>query len=230
MRARRRPAWGKIAAVSLSGVALFALWRYTPLADFLTAERLAGWARGVRNTWWAPLVLVAAYTPAAILMFPRPILTLLSIIAFGTWLGIGCSAAGIMLAAMLSYYAGRRMGQQRVEHIAGNGLDAAKRVLRRHGVIATFALNMAPVPPFIVQGLIAGAWRVNPWHYALGSALGMTPSLFMWTVFGRQASAWLDDPGSISWAIIAAAGAVLLLFTYLVRRWFAKQQAQPARA
>lgn len=228
MPARRRPAWGKIVVVSLSGLALFALWRYTPLADFVTAERLAGWARAVRGTWWAPPVLVAAYTPAAILMFPRPVLTLVAIVAFGTSLGIAYSAAGIMLAAMLSYYAGRMMGQRRVERIAGNGLDPAKRILRRHGVIAIFALNMAPVPPFIVQGLIAGAWRVNAWHYALGSALGMLPSLLIWTVFGRQASVWLDDPSSISWGVIAAAVALFGLFTYLVRRWFAAQAANPA--
>lgn len=204
---------------------MFALWRYTPLAEYITAERLAGWARAVRGTWWAPPVLIAAYTPAAILMFPRPLLTLVSIIAFGTWLGIGYSALGIMLAAMLSYYAGRMMGQRRVERIAGNGLDPAKRVLRRHGVIAIFALNMAPVPPFIVQGLVAGAWRVNAWQYAVGSALGMAPSLFIWTVFGRQARAGLEDPSSISWLIVAAAVALLGLFTYLVRRWFTMQSS-----
>jgi phospholipase D1/2 len=225
---RRGPAWGRIVAVSISGIALFALWRYTPLADYLTAERLAGWARAVRGTWWASPVLILAYTPAAILMFPRPLLTLVAIIAFGTWLGIAYSAAGIMLAAMLSYYAGRLMGQRRVERIAGNALDSAKRVLRRHAVVATFALNMAPVPPFIVQGLIAGAWRVNAWQYAIGSALGMAPSLFIWTIFGRQASAWLEDPSSMSWGIVAAAVALLALFTLLVRRWFAKQQAQAA--
>ena len=223
MRRSRGPAWGKIAAISLSGLALFALWRYTPLADHLTAERLTRWAQATGDTWWAPLVLVGAYTPAAILMFPRPLLTLVSIIAFGTWLGILYSAAGIMLAAMLSYYAGRWMGQRRVEQLAGKGLEPAKRVLRRHGVIAIFALNMAPVPPFIVQGLIAGAWRVNAWHYAIGSALGMAPSLFIWTLFGRQARAALEDPASISWMIVAATVALLGLFTYLVRRWFAKQ-------
>ena len=227
-RRARRPQWGKIAAVSLSGVALFALWRYTPLAEYLTAERLAGWARAVGDTWWAPIVVVGAYTPASALMFPRPLLTLVSIIAFGTWLGIAYSAAGIMLAAMLSYYAGRMMGQPRVERIAGSGLDAAKRVLRRHAVVGIFALNMAPVPPFIVQGLVAGAWRVNAWQYALGSALGMAPSLFMWTVFGRQAKAWLENPSSISWGIVAAAAALLALFTYLVRRWFARQEALAA--
>jgi uncharacterized membrane protein YdjX (TVP38/TMEM64 family) len=225
---RQRPAWGKIAAISLGGVALFALWRYTPLADHLTAERLGQWARSTGDTWWASVILVVAYTPAAILMFPRPLLTLVSIIAFGPWRGIAYSAVGIMLAAMLSYYAGRMMGQKRVERIAGKGLEPAKRVLRRHAIVAIFALNMAPVPPFIVQGLIAGAWRVNAFQYAVGSALGMAPSLFIWTLFGRQARAGLEDPSTISWLIVAAAVALLGLFTYLVRRWFAKQQTEAA--
>ena len=223
MPRRQGPHWGRIAAISLGGLALFALWRYTPIADYLTGERLARWAQSTRDTWWAPLVVVGAYTPAAILMFPRPLLTLVSIIAFGTWLGIAYSAAGIMLAAMLSYYAGRWMGQKRVEQVAGKGLEPAKRTLRRHAIIAIFALNMAPVPPFIVQGLIAGAWRVNALHYAIGSALGMAPSLFIWTLFGRQARAGLEDPSSISWLIVAATVALLGLLTYLVRRWFAKQ-------
>src|SRR5437016_2813465 len=70
----QRPAWGKIVAAALVLVALAALWRYTPVSQFLTAERLVAWARVVRATRWAPLALVLAYTPAAFLMFPRPLL------------------------------------------------------------------------------------------------------------------------------------------------------------
>jgi hypothetical protein len=39
-----RPAWMKlIAALAIAG-ALAAAWRYTPLADYLTAERVGAWA------------------------------------------------------------------------------------------------------------------------------------------------------------------------------------------
>ena len=94
------------------------------------------------------------------------------------------------------------------------------KVLRRHGVLAIFALNQVPVPPFAVQGLIAGGIRVNVWHYALGSLLGLAPTLAAWTVFGNQIARALEEPSSISGWAIAAVIAVLAAITYFVRRWF----------
>ena len=44
----QRPAWGKIAAAALVLAALAAVWRFTPLAEYVTAERISGWARVVR--------------------------------------------------------------------------------------------------------------------------------------------------------------------------------------
>ena len=99
-RVARRPAWGKIAAALAIPLLLALAWKYTPLADLLTRENAVAWARAARENRWAPVAVVLAYTPAALLMFPRPFLTLLTIIAFGRWLGFAYSAAGIMLAAM----------------------------------------------------------------------------------------------------------------------------------
>jgi uncharacterized membrane protein YdjX (TVP38/TMEM64 family) len=224
-RGRQRPAWGKI-AVGLAALAgLAAAWRYTPLADYLTSERIREWARVVRHTPWAPFVIVAAYSPASFVLFPRPILTLLAVVSFGTWLGLVYAGAGIMLAALVTYYAGRYIGEKPVNRIAGDALAPATRVLREHGVAAIFALNMVPTPPFAVQGMIAGAYRVNVWHYALGSLLGMIPSLLAWTVFGRQVTHLIEDPSQISVWVIVAAIAVLAGVTWAVRRWFARMSA-----
>lgn len=224
-RQRRRPAWGKIAIALVALAGLAAAWRYTPLADYLTADRVREWARVVRHTAWAPFVIIAVYTPASLVLFPRPILTLLSIVAFGTWLGVAYAAAGIMVAALVTYYAGRHIGEKRVNRLAGDALGPATKVLREHGVAAIFALNMVPAPPFAVQGMIAGAYDVNVWHYALGSLLGMAPSLLAWTVFGRQVTNLIEDPSEISVWMIAAALVVLVALTFVVRRWFSRMSA-----
>ncbi len=160
-KSRRRPAWGKIAVGAGVLLALALAWKYTPLAELLTRENAVAWSRAARENRWAPVVVILAYTPAALLMFPRPFLTLLTVIAFGRWLGLAYSAAGIMLAAMVTYYAGRIMRRETVVRLAGDGFEKAGKVLREHGIVAIFASNM----------LIAGAavvffgfvWWVRRW-------------------------------------------------------------------
>jgi phospholipase D1/2 len=225
---RRGPNWKKLGIYMAIAVALAAAWRFTPLKEVLTSGNLREWARLVRETAWAPFALVLAYTPAALLLFPRPVLTLVAILAFGIALGMACAVAGMMVAALATYYAGRFISRDRLKRLAGEGFEPASKVLRRHGVIAMFALNQVPVPPFAVQGMLAGAARVNVWHYALGSLLGMAPGVLAWTLFGREVRATLEGSQSISWWQVAMIVVVLAVFTVLVRRWFARETTDQA--
>jgi uncharacterized membrane protein YdjX (TVP38/TMEM64 family) len=224
-RRRRRPSWAKLAAVVLAIAALAAAWRYTPLAELLTPHQIIGWSRALRQTAWAPAVFVIAFTPAAFLMFPRPLLTLFGIIAFGTWLGMSYAAAGILLAALATYYVGRVLPRQALARLAGSTLEDAAKVLRRHGVLSIFAANMVPVPPFAIQGMIAGACRIRLWDYTLGSVLGMLPGLLAASVFGDQIAWALEDPTRVSYWVIGAAVVALGAFTFLIRRWAGRQFA-----
>lgn len=227
---KRRPAWGKLAAGAAALLALGLAWKFTPLADLLTRDNAMEWARAARENRWAPIAVVLAYTPAAMLMFPRPFLTLLAIVAFGRWLGFGYSAAGIMVAAMATYFAGRMMRRRTVLRFAGEGFEDAAGVLREHGVAAVFASNQIPVPPFFLQGIIAGAIRISPWQYALGSVLGMLPGLVAAFFFAGELRAWLEDPSTINWWIVGAAAVGFLAFGWWVRRWFKRRTtvARPA--
>jgi uncharacterized membrane protein YdjX (TVP38/TMEM64 family) len=222
---RRGPDWKKLGIYAAVLVALAAAWRYTPLKDFLSAGNLRDWARAVRETPWAPYALVLSYTPASLVMFPRPILTLVAILAFGIAWGMTYSVAGTMIAALATYYAGRFVSKQRIKRLAGDGFEPASKMLRRHGVIAMFALNQVPVPPFFVQGLIAGAAKVNVWHYALGSLLGQAPGIVAWIFFGREVRATIEGTKDISWWQVALIVGAMLAFTFVVRRWFARETA-----
>jgi uncharacterized membrane protein YdjX (TVP38/TMEM64 family) len=220
---RHRPAWGKIAAAVLVLAALAALWRYTPVAEYLTVERIREWARLVRETPWAPVAVILAYTPASLVLFPRPLITLLIVVAFGPWLGIAYAVTGIMLAAMVTYYLGRALPRRKVREIGGDKAEALGKGARRHGVIAVVAFNLLPVPPFAVQNMIAGAVRIKVWEYALGSVLSLIPAIIATAVFGNQVSAALDDAAEVSWWAIGAAAIGLAIFIYFGRRWAAKQ-------
>jgi len=224
-RARRRPAWGKILIAALVIAALAAAWRYTPLSEYITAERINGWARAMRQNTWAPLAVIFAYTPAAFVMFPRPVLTLLTVIAFGPWLGFAYGMAGIITAALTTYYTGRLLPERTVQRLAGDRLDDVVKALRRHGLMAMLAVRIIPVAPFAVEGLIAGALPIKVWDYTLGTFLGMLPGVLATSVFGSQISAALEDPASINWWIVAAVVVAMIALIWFVRRWFASQGA-----
>ena len=217
------PAWGKLAAIALVIIALTLTWRHTPLATIITAERVIEWARSVGHIWWAPLIVMAAYSPAAFTMFPRPLITLFAVIAFGPWLGFFTAITGIVGAALATYYAGRVLPRRTVRHLAGAKLEEMSAVLRRRGLIAIFAVRIIPVAPFAIEGMIAGAVRIKVWHYVVGTIMGMAPGTLTTTVFGDQFATALEDPSRINYGLVAAVAVLFIVLIYFVRRWFAKE-------
>ncbi|HUP94119.1 MAG TPA: TVP38/TMEM64 family protein [Burkholderiales bacterium] len=220
---RAGPAWGKIAAIALLFAGLAAAWRYTPLSALVTAERIIEWAQGVGNVPWAPLVVMLAYTPACFVMFPRPLITLFAVIAFGPVVGFTYSIIGILGAALATYFAGRALRRDSVRRLTGDKLHEMSEVLRRRGLLAVFAMRIVPVAPFAIEGIVAGAVRIKLWHFALGTVLGMAPGTLMTSVFGDQIQTALADPSRINYWLIAGVVMLFAVLIYFVRRWFVKE-------
>jgi phospholipase D1/2 len=218
-RTGRGPAWGKIIAFLVFCIALAAAWRYTPLSELVTPAKLTEWARGVREYPWAPVIVILAYTPSAFLMFPRPLLTLLTVVAFGPWLGFAYGMVGIVLSALATYYAGRVLKKETVKRLAGRHYEGASQALRRHGLAAMTAMRIVPAAPFAVEGILAGAMRVKVWHFTVGTVLGMLPGVLAMSVFGTQITAALEDPSLINWWIV---GAVIVAFAAMI--WYFKRK------
>jgi uncharacterized membrane protein YdjX (TVP38/TMEM64 family) len=216
-----KPAWGKIALFALGVGVLTAIWRFTPLASVVTPENTIAWAKEFGSQWWAPLAIILAYTPACFVMFPRPLITLAGVIAFGPWLGFAYAIIGVTLSSVVTYYVGRRMRRDSVRRLAGPGLDRMVEVLRKHGLLAMTLLRLVPIAPFVVEGIVAGAVRLKLWHLVAGTAIGMLPGTLAATIFGDQLETALSG-GHINWWIVG--GCVMLLGggIYFVKRWFTK--------
>jgi phosphatidylserine/phosphatidylglycerophosphate/cardiolipin synthase-like enzyme/uncharacterized membrane protein YdjX (TVP38/TMEM64 family) len=221
-----RPAWPKIAAVAGVLLALTLVWRFTPLAELLTPERVTDWVRAVSGNWWAPVVLMLAYTPASYVMFPRPLLTLAAVVGFGPWLGFTYAMSGILLAAASHYLVGRWMHRDTVRRIAGERLNRMTNALRHHGLVAVTALRLVPLAPFAVEGIVGGAIRFKAWQYMAGTFLGMLPGVLAATVFADQLESGLEDPSTVNWWLVAGVVAALVTITWLVRRWFTRLEAR----
>ena len=227
--ASRGPAWGKLALIALVIAGLAAIWHYTPLADFLTRDRIIGWVQSVGDVPWAPVAVLLVYTPASFLMFPRPLITLFAVLAFGPWVGFFTAMSGIVLAALVTYYVGRALPRETVRHLAGEKIDAMSEILRRRGLLAVFAVRIVPVGPFAVIGIVAGAVGIKAWHLAAGTVLGMAPGTLTTTVFGDQLQAVFEDPSKINYWLLAGVLLLFLVVGFFVRRWFVKQHASVPR-
>lgn len=204
--------------------ACFLAWRYTPLAEVITAEHVMEWSRAMRGNPWAPLVVIAIYTPAAFLMFPRPLITLFAVLAFGPWRGCAVAMTGIIGSALATYAVGRTLPEKTLQRIAGRNLDRTTRAIRQRGLASVFAVSVAPVAPFPVVGMVAGAAKVKLWHYLLGTALGMTPGTLATTVFAKEIESALENPARINYWVVAAVILVFVALVLGVKRWMATLQ------
>jgi uncharacterized membrane protein YdjX (TVP38/TMEM64 family) len=213
------PAWGKLAAGLLAIALLAALWRFTPLAGVVTPENTIAWAKQFGSQWWAPWIVMLAYTPACFVMFPRPLITLAAVVAFGPWLGFVYALLGIVASAVVTYYVGRRLRRDTVRRLAGAGLDRMVEVLKKYGLLAMTLLRLVPLAPFAIEGIVAGAVRLKLWHLAAGTAIGMLPGTLATTVFGGQLESALSG-GSFNWWIVGGVIALLAAGSLAVKRWF----------
>lgn len=215
-----RPAWGKLAAAVIAILALTALWRYTPVASLVRPEHVIDWAHEFASAWWAPLVVIAAYTPACFVMFPRPLITLAGVIAFGPWQGFAYAVAGVVASAVVTYYLGRRMKRDTVRRLAGRKLDRMVEVLKKHGLLAMTLLRLVPIAPFAVEGIVAGAVRLKLWQLVAGTAIGMLPGTLAATIFGDQLESALTGASGMNWWVIGALAVAFVAGVIGVRRWF----------
>ena len=217
-----RPTWILPSIVLLACALLTALWKYTPLAAWADAERVIAWAADFSQARWAPVLVLLAYTPACIVLFPRPLITLFAVAAFGSWHGFAYAFGGIMLAGLATFALGLRLDRQAVRRIARGRLNRLSQVMRRRGVIAMTAVRLVPVAPYAVVNVVAGAIRIDTLHFLVGTAIGILPGTLFATVFGDQLVAGFRDPGSLNpWliaALVAIAG-VLAAATWFMRRW-----------
>lgn len=211
-----RAQWLSMAAL-LAALALF--WHFSPLTSLADADRVIDWAHALAGSPWVPMLVLVAYTPAAFILFPRPVITLFAVVAFGPVPGLAYSFGGIMISAAVTYFVGRRLDPSLVRRIAGRGLGRLSRFLYHRGALAMAAVRFIPLAPFAVVNVVAGAMGIRAGPYLLGTALGILPGALVTTLFGEELVSDLRDPRSTGIWLCVAAAVVLAASAWAVRRW-----------
>jgi uncharacterized membrane protein YdjX (TVP38/TMEM64 family) len=198
----------------------FIALRWTPARDLLTKEAMIATFEGLRESWWAPLVLVASYVVLCPLGVPATPMLVTGGIVFGTLGGWGLSFLGAMLAGGVTYLLGRVLGRDFVVHFFGRRLKKVERAIARRGFWGLVGVRFMPLPYTLVNYCAALA-GVRPGMFLLTTAVGIAPITLLFSYFAASLAAAAGPERSGVLVQLVAASLVLLTLSLAPHAWTA---------
>jgi len=216
----------KIVALLIIVTSAVALAFVFPVAEWL--NRFLTWVRSLGV--WGPVLLVAVYVPATVLLVPGSWLTLGAGFAFGTIVGAASASLGSVLGASAAFLLGRTVARRPLERrIAGRRrFRALDRGVADEGFKIVLLTRLSPVLPYNLLSYTFGITRVRFRDYVIASWLGMLPGSLMYSYLGwvtqnvtGMATGEMDREAA-QWAILIvgliATIAVTVVITRIARR------------
>ncbi len=200
-------------------LALLALaWRFTPLHEWLSLDRLVDAGEALEGHAYAPLIVLLAYVVGGLLVIPLMLLVAGTAIVFGPVLGIVYAFAGGLLSAAVVYAIGRKLGRETVRKVAGRKLNELSRRLARRGLLAIVFVRLVPVAPFSIVNVVVGAAHIGWRDFLLGTAIGLAPGIVLISLFMDRATAAIRHPGPATFAMLTAIAGTIVAIAYLLNR------------
>ncbi len=209
-------------------LALLALaWRFTPLHEWLSLERVIRAGAALANHAYAPLIVPVAYVVGGLVVFPLTLLIAATAIVFGPALGMLYALVGALLSASLVYAIGRRLGRETVRKLAGHRLNELSQRLARRGLLAVVFVRLLPLAPFSIVNIVAGAAHIGWRDFLLGTLIGLLPGTLLVALFVDRAAAAIRHPGPATFALLTAVAGAIVAAAYLVNRKLGARSKRP---
>ena len=205
--------------LALALVALILAWRWSPLSEWVTPERLLRALESVRALGYGPLLVTVLFVVGGLLIVPVTALIVATVLAYGPLTGFVYALLGVIANAMVGYGLGAQLGRRGIRRLAGGRLNRISSRLGERGILTVFLLRVVPVAPFSVINLVAGASHVTFRDYLLGTVLGMAPGMLAIALLVDRILALLADPTPRTLGIFAAVVILLALAAILLSHW-----------
>lgn len=194
-------------------------WKFGPLGEWLTLDRLTAMGGELRGSVLEPLLVLGGLTVGSVLMVPITLMIVAVALLYGPLASFAYAFGGCLLGAVAGYLLGELIGKNPLRNLAGRRINRLSRAMARQGVLAMAIVRNLPVAPFGLVNLIAGASHIRFRDYVLGTAVGMFPGVLAITLLGDSLGRLIRQP---SWAnvllALAVFGVILLAFWWLRRR------------
>ena len=188
--------------------------RFTPVKQFLTAERLGLLLETAG--FLAPLAFIMVYAVGVCLFVPGTLLTTLGAAIFGPYFGFIYVWLGAMIGSSLAFFIGRYLGRDFAASLIGDRLKKYDEAIARNGFATVLYLRLVYFP-FTPMNFGMGLTKVRFRDYFSGTALGIIVGTFIFTFFvGTVKDVWASGQweGLLSWKIFFSLG--LFIFSFFI--------------
>jgi uncharacterized membrane protein YdjX (TVP38/TMEM64 family) len=136
---------------------------------------------------WGPVILMASFLVQMFaFVIPSWMLILVSILAYGPFIGSLYALAGIFLAATVAYYIGSLLGEYTLEKIVGKKSEKKmKAYLKRYGFWLVVIFRMAPFLSNDTISFVAGLVDMRYRRFILATLLGILPLIALTAFLGE---------------------------------------------
>ena len=217
-----------LAVALLVGAAAVLLWRYTPLAQWADAERVTAWMESLRESPWAPVIVVGVFVIGGLIVFPLVLLIAATATVFDPLTAIIVALTGSLANAITLYLLGRLVMRDTVMHAFADAVAKLQRALSHTGIVAVAVVRMVPIAPFTLVNLAAGAIGIRFRDYVIGTLLGLLPGTLALTAFGRQLREIMQHPTLENVGLLGVVVAVWIGLSIALQRWAARRSRQRA--
>lgn len=177
-----------VAKVALAAVVIAALLVAAKYFNLQQVFRDAlAWISGLGPV--GPLIFIALYILACVLLLPGSILTLGAGVVFGVVLGSIVVSIASTVGATCAFLIGRYLARGWVAgRIAGSDkFKAIDEAVGREGWKIVVLTRLSPIFPFSLLNYAFGLTKVSFRHYFFASWLGMIPGTIMYVYIGSLA-------------------------------------------
>ena len=218
-----RSDWIKVGIVATIIACLFVAWRWSPLADWARPEVVSSWFTSVRNSPFAPAIVIAVFMLGGLVMVPVTVLIAATAILFSPVLSMMYSLSGSLASALLLYILGSQLGRDSVRRLAGERLNNVSRKLARRGILTVAMVRLVPVAPYSVVNLVMGASHIKLRDFLLGTLFGLIPGIVAMSFFGMSLIRVILEPGAWNMMILTIVIVVSIVVILGIKRLLTKR-------
>lgn len=188
MSLERQPSqskWPLYLSILLLAGLLMAYWLVPSVQEFFkeawdvlsseNEERISNWVS--QFGWWGPFVIILAMIAQMfLLVVPTPLLMVVTVLAYGPWLGVAIILVAIFCASSIGYTLGAFLGTPIVEKLVG--VKTEKKILAFIDDYGFWAVIITRLSPFLSNDAISfvgGMLRMGYVRFIGATLIGIFP-------------------------------------------------------